>query len=290
MSQNYHQLQLAQGFAQARNITRIHAATFYFASRFLRRPERNACYSVYAVCREADDAVDNSQQDARETLRRMKENIFSAYGGKNGLPPLLAAFRHTVETYGIPAEYFDELLGGMEMDLEKERYENFDRLNLYCYRVASVVGLIMLKIFRCDDERAQAPAIALGVAMQLTNIIRDIDEDYRRGRIYLPQDELIRFGINEDHLKNRIVDEKFIAFLRFQIERARAFYREAAGGIGLIPRWRQRYVVGAMKEIYAGILTAVERNHYDVFSQRASVSKSEKLKTAGILLAKGIHA
>ncbi len=288
MSQPPHQVQLAQGFAQAKHITRIHASTFYFASRFLPSPVRDASYSVYAVCRKTDDAVDaGSGTEPKDILSSIRKGITSAYAGNDNLPPLLAAFRHTVEEYGIPAEYFYELIKGMEMDITENRYEHFDRLYLYCYRVAAIIGLIMLKIFRDDTEKTREPAINLGIAMQLTNIIRDIEEDYRRGRIYLPQKELEQFGVTEGHLRKKIVDENFVALVRFQIDRAQHFYRKSESGITRLTSRRQRYVVRAMKEIYAGILSAVERNRYDVFSQRAHVSKTEKCKIALFLLVKG---
>jgi phytoene synthase len=175
----------------------------------------------------------------------------------------------------------------MYMDLHKDRYDNFTELYYYCYKVAGVIGLIMLKIFGYDKPDAEKHAVNLGIAMQLTNILRDIKEDFGRGRIYLPQDEMKKFGITQEYLSNEVANHSFESFLKFQIERARQYYAYAAEGIKMINCRRSRFVVCAMKDIYAAILSAIERNKYDVFSRRAQVGTAGKLKIALSVLLRG---
>ncbi|MFA5200130.1 MAG: phytoene/squalene synthase family protein [Candidatus Omnitrophota bacterium] len=270
------------GFQEARNITKKFARTFYLASLFLPKNKKYASYAVYAICRLSDEAVDCSASlGQNENLQELELKISQAYTEKQINEPLLAAFSRTVNTYKIPKEYFDTLTRGMRMDLEIKRYKDFTSLYEYCYRVAGVVGLIMLKIFGYKDSSAEEAAIKLGVAMQLTNILRDIKEDLERKRIYLPQDEMARFNISEQQLSSGNVDEKFREFLRFQIKRCRQFYTDSSQGIKLINSPLCRFVVLCMKEVYSGILEGIERNNYNVFTVRAQVGK---LKKAGIIL------
>ncbi len=270
------------GFQEARNITKKFAKTFYLASLFLPKEKKFASYAVYAICRLSDETVDNSAPAGqKENLYELELKISRSYTGKQINEPLLAAFSQTVNKYKIPKEYFDALTRGMRMDLEIKRYEDFSSLYEYCYRVAGVVGLIMLKIFGYKDNSAEGPAVKLGVAMQLTNILRDIKEDFSRGRIYLPQDEMARFDISEQQLSAGNVDGKYREFLRFQIKRCRQFYNDSLQGIKLINSPLCRFVVLCMKEVYSGILEKIEKNNYNVFTMRAQVGK---LKKAGIIL------
>jgi len=268
---------IQKGFKVAKTITKNWAKTFYFASRLLSPEKRKAAYSIYAICRLSDDAVDNpANPSALEQINKIKKNIDAVYNDKTLESYVLLAFKHTVNKYDIPKRYFDELIEGMYMDLEKKRYEDFNQLYLYCYRVAGVVGLIMLKIFGYNNSSAQQHAIDLGIAMQLTNILRDIKEDFGRGRIYLPLDEMTHFGILENHLQKAEVDDRFIAFLKFQIERTRKYYERSLKGINMISSVRSRLVVCTMKDLYAAILKAIENNGYDVFSRRAHINTLAK--------------
>lgn len=276
------------GFAQAEAITRKYAKTFYFASRFLPHHKRYAAYAVYALCRITDDTVDRDPYSPDvHALRTVEHALGLVYGGGEVGDGLLLAFRQTVDRYHIPRDYFAELIRGMEMDLCKRRYETFEELYRYCYRVAGVVGLIMLRIFGYRLIEAEGHAVELGVAMQLTNIVRDVHEDFNRGRIYLPLDEMARYGVSENHLSAGKRDASFKELLRFQISRARNYYAAAAGGIGLVDDFRCRLVVSMMKELYAGILTAVEKNDYDVFNRRAHVSACGKAVRALACAARG---
>jgi len=277
---------LAHGFAMARSITREHARTFYFASHLLAPEKRAAAYAVYALCRISDDTVDRNRTGAiLSELEKVRTAIHAAYNGATLADDLLLAFQNTIHRYAIPRHCFDELIEGMYMDLSVHSYETFDELYRYCYRVAGVVGLIMLKIFGAASPAAEDRAVELGVAMQLTNILRDIREDYERGRIYLPEEELRRFGVSAECLGDGIVDDNFKALMAFQISRARDYYRKSAAGISLISDRRSRLVVCAMKDIYGAILREIEKNRYDVFAARARVTSAEKIMLLlGILL------
>jgi phytoene synthase len=270
------------GFEKARRITKDYARTFYLASFFLSPKKRRASYSVYAICRISDEIVDNpnSLSPAKE-LDKITETINSAYSNSELKDPLLMAFRKTVEDYRIPKEFFYSLLDGMRMDLYKTRYANFEELYSYCYKVAGVIGLIMLKIMDCEERNIAEFALNLAIGIQLTNILRDIKEDLKRGRIYLPLDEMARFGITESDIRNERVNENFKNMARFLISLARKYYNDSIEGIKLIRDHRSRLLVMAIKDMYSEILTVIEKNSFDVFSQRAKVGK---LKKAGIIL------
>ncbi len=267
---------IKQGFKAAEGLTRKHAKTFYFASKFLGLEKRQAAYSVYAICRISDDSVDSASGGLGK-LSRIEAKINSAYGLDCPQEPLLLAFKKTVDSYRIPKDYFDQLIKGMYLDLEKNTYADFDQLHDYCYKVAGVVGLIMLQIFGYQDKKAEAPAVDLGVAMQLTNILRDIKEDFDRGRIYLPQDDITRFNLSQKDFSSEQLDEPLSEFMKFQIQRARNYYQSAEKGIKMITDRNSRFVVCAMSKIYGAILDQIEKNKFDVFSKRAAVSTFGKL-------------
>ncbi|MCF7908284.1 MAG: phytoene/squalene synthase family protein [Candidatus Omnitrophica bacterium] len=265
-----------QGFKEAEKLTKKHAKTFYFASKFLGLEKRRAAYSIYAICRISDDSVDNANGGLKK-LSRIEEKINSAYGLDCSREALLLAFKQTVDKYNIPKNYFDQLIKGMHLDLEKKSYADFKQLYDYCYKVAGVVGLIMLEVFGYRDNKAKQPAVDLGIAMQLTNILRDVKEDLGLGRIYLPQDELKSFGLSQEDLSSEKISDKFITFIKYQIRRARNYYQLADEGIKMITDKRSRFVVCAMSKVYGAILDQIEKNNYDLFFQRASVSRLGKL-------------
>ncbi len=266
------------GFKKAKKITKKFAKTFYLASHFLPKDKRYASYAVYAICRLSDESVDDLPVSEQiSSLKELEQKIATAYSEDKINEYLLVAFRQTIKDYKIPKEYFDELIKGMQMDLEIKRYPDFPSLFEYCYRVAGVVGLIMLKILGPRDKAAEDHAVKLGVAMQLTNILRDIKEDFIRGRIYLPQDELLRFNLSEEQLSKGKNSDNFKNFMRFQILRCRKFYNESLQGIRLIDNQASRVVVLAMKENYSRILDSIEINGYNVFTKRAHVKKLNKI-------------
>lgn len=269
----------ARGARVCRRITRHHARTFYFASHCLPRRVRAHAYAVYGFCRWADDGVDCATDlaDAQRRLDQARAVLDQAYGHGPGEPGLLA-FRRTVRERSIPKRLFDDLLDGMAMDLTIDRYPDYPALDQYCYRVAGVVGLMMTHVFGYRHDRCLPHALALGRAMQLTNILRDVGEDLQRGRIYLPQDELARFAISEAQLQAGVVDDRFRALMRFQIDRARAEYADALAGVPDILGASARLTVRVMARLYGDILGAIERNDYDVFRHRAHVKASGKLR------------
>ena len=270
----------AQGARVCRRITRHYAKTFYFASSCLPRATRAHAYAVYGFCRWADNGVDDARgrREAAERLEIARGALDLAYSG-DPAPPGLLAFRRTVRLRSIPKHLFDALLDGMEMDLDVTRYATFDELDRYCYRVAGVVGLMMTHVFGYRSERCWPNALALGTAMQLTNILRDVAEDFRMGRVYLPQDELARFGVDEAQLEESRVDENFRALMRFQVDRARRYYAEAEAGIPWLVGDSSRLTVRVMGRLYGGILGAIERQGLDVFRARARVTTPRKLAT-----------
>jgi len=281
---------ISEGFAESRAITKKHAKSFYFASQFLPKDKRYAAYAVYAICRISDHCVDNPASFSSPLdLETIKNKIIAAYGDAPLDDKILLAFRQTVKKYNIPREYFDELIEGMYMDLDKSRYENFKELYRYCYKVAGVVGLIMLTIFGHEHPKTKIYAIRLGVAMQLTNILRDIKEDFKLGRIYLPKDEMERYGITEEMISQGRISKRFRHFLKFQIRRAKDYYHNSTKGIKMIGNMESRLVVCMMRDIYSGILGAIEKNRYDVFSRRAYVRTFTKILIACKLFFRRSH-
>lgn len=277
---------MARGDRVCRRITRRHARTFYLASACLPRATRSHAYAVYGFCRWADDGVDTARDPSEaagrvDTARRVLDRAYA----DGEVPPGLAAFRRTVLDRAIPRDLFDALLDGMAMDLTVSRYPDSDTLDLYCYRVAGVVGLMMTHIFGFEHPRCLPKALALGRAMQLTNILRDVAEDWRLGRVYLPKDAMDRFGVTEAHLAEGRRDDRFVALMADQIGRARADYRESEAGVPDLIGTSSRLTVRVMGRLYGGILGAIERLDYDVFRARARVPGRRKLATLAACLA-----
>jgi 15-cis-phytoene synthase len=291
---------LAEGYERAKATTRRHSKSFYFASVGLFGARRRSAFALYAFCRRLDDLVDGDNQgdgtvvaplpDVASRLALARLAVGAMYG-RGALPHELpwhpaefAAFRDTVERARIPEQPFQDLISGMEMDLQKSRYATFEELRLYCYRVAGVVGLMMTPVLGFRDERCLPYAADIGVAMQLTNILRDVREDLERGRVYLPADELAHFGISEDALRRGEVNARWVEFMKFQIDRARAFYARALLGVPDLVGFGSQRVVRLMGTVYGGILGEIEAQHYDVFSRRAHVSLAKKIALGGQVL------
>jgi phytoene synthase len=262
---------LVAAYDYCRGVAREHARSFYFCAQFLPAPKRRAIYAVYALCRHIDDVVDRAashpDRDPRAMLEAWRSKLRDAGPDDH---PALRAWRDASTAFGVDPELAEELMRGVLMDLTVSRYATFAELEVYCYRVASVVGLMTSEIFGYSDPRALDHAVALGTAMQLTNICRDVGEDARLGRIYLPVDELERFGVQEEAIFERRVDDRFVALMRFQLDRARRLYGAAEPGIDLLSA-DCRYTVRLSSRIYARILERIERNGYDVLSRRAYV-------------------
>lgn len=272
-------------YLAARDICRRHAKSFYFASHFLPKAKRLHAYAVYAFCRLLDDAVDNAADD-ESRLRQLvhfDETLEALYAGDLPKDPIeqdraLRAFASTVGECRIPKKLFQELAEGCRMDLTITRYADWPALEKYCYHVAGVVGVIMCHVFDLHDESAHARAIEMGNAMQLTNILRDVGEDLAMGRVYLPQDEMAKFGVSDETLKHRTVDPAFVELIKFEIARARDLYARGGVGLSMIPNDGSRFTAAVMSTVYGGILDAIEQQQYDVFTSRAHLSTWQKLK------------
>jgi phytoene synthase len=233
--------------------------------------------------RYADEIVDNpgatSLEEQLLALEAFEEETLAAVAGEEVPNPVLRAYANTVRVRGIDPEDIAAFMKSMKMDTNVFRYQTYENLAVYTYGSAAVVGLMMCRVVGVADRRADVHAETLGVAMQLTNFLRDIGEDWRRGRVYIPLEDLERFGYDEADLGRGVVDERFVALLRFEIRRARRLYALADEGMGYIPRGR-RYPVVVARELYAAILDRIEAQGYDVFGRRAETSRLDKLGVA----------
>jgi phytoene synthase len=274
---------LAASREACRRMTALHAKTFYFASHTLPSQKRADAYAVYAFCRHVDDRIDLAPDEAaREAgvaeLRALLDAAYASGGeGTGEALPWLRAFCETTQRRAIPRVYFDELIEGVELDRGRVRIETWEELDRYCYLVAGVVGLIMVHVLAEPSPEKLAPARDLGTAMQLTNILRDIDEDWQRDRLYLPRRELEKFGLTEEDIAQHRLSDSFRALMRFQIGRTRSYYNQAEPGIALLPNDGSRRTVRLMSTIYGAILGEIERADYGVFGARCRVSFPRKL-------------
>jgi phytoene synthase len=268
-------------FEACRRITRENAKSFYFASFPLPREKRDATYATYAFCRTADDVVDNAQPGSEDAARteilKLRELLRDIEGG--GVPdhPLWGPFAWAIHRFKMPVATFESLLDGIESDLTPRRFATFSDLRSYCFQVASTVGLSLSHIFGFKEDDALSYAANMGIAMQLTNIVRDIGTDYRLGRVYIPQDELQSFGVDEEQISAEHVDDRFRELLRYQIARSREYYRRAFQGIRYLTRDGSHWTAFLMGDVYRAILVQVENNDFDVFRKRASLTLAHKV-------------
>ena len=269
--------------AYCNNATKRSGSNFYYSFFFLPAARREAMYTVYAFCKEVDSAVDDAPpgSDPKEAIRQWRAEVAAVYGGIPAHPVAISLAGH-VRQLDIPREYFDELINGVEMDLATTRYATFEELSRYCYRVAGVVGLICLHIFGTRDPRAKDYAVNLGMAFQLTNILRDLGTDADRGRIYLPQEDLARFDCTEEQLLQRRNPPRFNDLMAFQCTRAHEFYDKARAILESLPRADRKALTPAeiMRGVYERILFRIERAGYRVFGPRISLSTPSKLAAA----------
>jgi 15-cis-phytoene synthase len=271
-----------------RVMTAKHAKTFFFASHALPPAKRLDAYAVYAFCRHVDDRIDLAPDEAarKAGVAELRQLLDLAYQPNaiftDTLLPWLPAFRETAARRRIPRAYFEDLIAGVELDQGRVEIATWEELDRYCYLVAGVVGLIMVHVLTEPAPELLGPARDLGTAMQLTNILRDIDEDRQRDRIYLPATELAKFGLGREDLELRRRTDPFVDFMRFQVGRARAFYAQAEPGIRLLPADGSRRTVRLMSTIYGAILDEIERHDYDVFSARRRVSFPRKVALAAL--------
>ncbi|MFN6963068.1 MAG: phytoene/squalene synthase family protein [Pyrinomonadaceae bacterium] len=272
---------LMEGIAACREITRRYGTSYYFATQFFPPEVRSGVYAVYAFARIPDEIVDDPDAtDRQDVLRRLNEwrdRWLEAMELGRSDDPVLNAIVVMFRKYGIPVSDGEAFLRSMFLDQEKSRYRDFSELEDYMYGSAGVIGLMVTRIVGCSSEEAFPFAVKLGYAFQLTNFLRDIREDYEDlGRIYMPQDEMDRFGLCESDIASRLHDERFVEFMNFQIARNREIYREALPGIKLL-HWRGRLAVRISYVLYKAILREIERANYNVYAGRVRTSFGQKV-------------
>lgn len=270
-------LSVEDSYRTCQQIARRTGKNFYYSFLVLPPGKRAAMCAIYAFMRRSDDIADEADSPAAalEQLRKWRLQMDAALAGKDVADPILPALADTVQRYRIPHRHFHDLLDGAEMDQTTSRYETFADLYKYCYRVASAVGLVVLPVFGFEDEAALAPAEACGIAFQLTNILRDVKEDARMGRIYLPREDLQRFGVREEDIMKARATPQFLELMRFEAQRARGFYEKARPLPGLISP-DSRGTLAVMMEIYGEILNKIERNNFAVLDRRIGLCALQK--------------
>jgi phytoene synthase len=271
----------AQAYCTA--YTKRSGSNFYYSFLFLPKARREAMYTVYAFCKAVDSAVDEppAGSNPKEELKRWRAELDAIYRGTPTVP-IAISLAHHVKALSIPKAYLEELVKGVEMDLFNNRYVTFDELSLYCYRVASVVGLICLHIFGVTSPRAQDYAVDLGMAFQLTNILRDLGGDAAQGRIYLPLDDLRACKYPEKAMLQQTYSPEFKALMQREAARAHQYYAKAQAALRDLSRRERRALTVAeiMRGIYSRILAKIERSDYQVFGPRISLSTSHRLVVA----------
>jgi phytoene synthase len=268
---------LPRSYDYCRRIARRAARNFYYGFTLLPPEKRDALCALYAFMRGADDISDSANElDKRGRLMEWRVRMERALEGDYGESRLLPALHHTVKRYGIPASYLHDLLAGAEMDLTVKTYGTFEQLTRYCYCVAGTVGLCCVHVFGFKDPKALDLATTLGMAFQLTNILRDVAEDYAMGRVYLPQEDLRRFGCAGSDLGRSSASPAFVELMRFETSRAWRCYAQAAPLLELVNR-DSRAALWTLRRIYSRILEKIEQVGYDVLSNpHPSLSTAEK--------------
>ena len=269
--------ELEIAYSHCQRVAKENARNFYYTFRPLPAVKRRAIYAVYAYCRLCDDIADGDLP-IDEKYRGFADVRRNLNGGEPSPEhaPMYRALHDAAARFDIPYPLLYEILQGVEMDMVKTRFADFDELREYCYKVASVVGLVCIKIFGYTAPEAEEYAVDMGIALQLTNILRDVKEDAERDRIYIPQDEMARFGYTEAELMNGALTHGFRALMARQTERARRYYDSSARLFPLISP-DARACPKLMHATYGGILERIERSGYNVFQQRIGLSKSAKL-------------
>jgi 15-cis-phytoene synthase len=277
-------LSVKRSYRYCRYVARKRAKNFYYSFLLLEKPQRNAMCAVYAFMRYCDDLSDDptatDKEKLREAITQWRVELAHALKGEFGAHPLWPAFYDTVQRYQIPHRFFHEMIDGITSDLEPREIQTFDELYRYCYQVASVVGLTIIHIFGFTSIKALVLAEKCGVAFQLTNIIRDVREDAHLGRIYLPMEDLRRFSVPVEQLKEGMEDDRFRDFIRYEAERARQYYEESAGLSEMIQPGSRRSL-WALRAIYQRLLSRIESANYAVLSSRINVPASSKLLLMG---------
>jgi phytoene synthase len=273
---------VAESYRYCRNIARKRAKNFYYSFLLLEKQQRDGMCAIYAFMRHCDDLSDDpSSPDPakrRESVALWRLELDRTLRGHiSNENPIWPAFHDTVQRYSIPHRFFHEMIDGITSDMEPQRMQTFAELYRYCYHVASVVGLTIIHIFGFRSTRALLLAEKCGIAFQLTNILRDVREDAELGRLYLPQEDLERFGVTGEQLKSGMEDDNFRRLMRFEAERTRQYYIESAPLMGLIEK-KSRRSLWALREIYLHLLTRIEQADFNVLSRRINVPTSTKVR------------
>lgn len=268
-------------FQYCQKLIAHHSKTFNLASSLLDEERKNAVASLYGFCRITDDIIDTQTGHAEYIIDKWRNELESTI--PDITDPVLFSWNYTRQKYHIPFEYSMQLIKGVKMDCHKKNYSNFEELVEYCYYVASTVGLMSMHIIGFKNREAIKYSIVMGVALQLTNIIRDVGEDYEMGRIYIPQVELDYFNVTKEHFENKIIDDAWKNLMAFQIERTRNLYAQSWKGLKYLEA-KGSISIAAAATLYKEILKMVERNGYDNLNKRAFVSKKRKLYLLSKLL------
>lgn len=276
--------ELEEAYDHCAAVTRKHSRTFYLASSLLPQPKRMAAQALYAFCRVSDETVDQPQDNAEAALDQWRQSVLS----EEAPHPVVRAWADTRARYHIPQLYVEQLIDGVASDLRQTHYDTFAQLAGYCYGVACTVGLMTMHIVGFSDMAAVPYAIRLGVALQLTNILRDIAEDWSAGRVYLPREDLDAFGVTEDDIAAGKVTARWQAMMRFQITRTRQFYNRARPGIGMLHQ-DGRLAITAASDLYEAILDDILTHGCDVFHRRAHVSAPGKLRRLPLIWWRSRH-
>ena len=286
--------QLRASYEECKRLNALHGKTYYLATLLLPKAKRPFVHALYGFARYADEIVDDlastlSDQQKAAELKSWGDQVLSGLKSGDSSDQVGRALIDTVNRFNIPHEHFVAFLHSMTMDLTVTEYANYEALMEYVYGSAAVIGLEMVPILGALSAAAYEPAEKLGVAFQLANFIRDVGEDLDRGRVYLPQDELVQFGVDHEMLAARKLTPEITAALKFQIERVRQLQREAAPGI-LQLEPASRPCIEAASELYCGIVDEVEAIEYDIFNKRAKTSTTRRMRVAGKAYVKAIAA
>lgn len=267
-------------FSLARNYTKYYSRSFFASASMLPRAKRWATFALYGFSRYVDNLIDlprhRSNSELIREINALRDELRIAYRSGESEHPIIQPFILTAKKYNIPEEYPQQLLLGVEMDLQHKYYENFDDLYVFCYRVAGVVGLMMTHVLGFNNKEALFYAEKLGIAMQLTNILRDVQEDKNMGRIYIPADEIEKFGLTFPDINSERWNTAMQNLMKFQVERAMKYYKEAQPGIPLLEK-SSRFAVSSAARIYEGILLKIIERDYNPFEGRVIVSQREKI-------------
>jgi 15-cis-phytoene synthase len=277
-------LSTEDSYRYCRTVARTRAKNFYYSFLLLEKPQRDAMCAIYAFMRHCDDLSDdpatNEKSKLQESIARWRLQLDRALSGKAEDNPIWPAFHDTVQRYSIPHRFFHEMIDGIASDVEPRRIQTFKELYDYCYHVASVVGLTIIHVFGFKSVKALVLAQKCGVAFQLTNILRDVREDAQAGRIYIPAEDLDRFGVCIEELRWGKEGMRFRELMRFEASRARACYNESAPLAELIEP-KSRRSLWALRQIYLRLLSNIEKANYSVLTHRINVSAPTKI---GLLL------